>query len=461
MKKSLFIILAAAGILGTGCKKYLNVNKDPNDPVDVQEALLLAPIEQNVSDNVQGGNASINLQNYVQNIAPNQANPGLWNYQSFNIDFDGDWYNFYVVCLNNLNILNTKAEADGKWNYAGIAKILSAYTLGTATDFWGDIPFSKAFNKTNYLVAYDSQESIYDTIQTLLTNGIADIDKNSSVTPGGDDYLYNGNMASWRKAAWALKARYFIHLTKAPGHTATVQADSALIALQNGMAANGDDLAFAYSGNTGAENIWDLTFSAVTTYVLNQTLVNNLKTRNDPRLTYIVKPAVNTGVDSGRRIGSPLEDLNNYSYPNSFYTAAASSNYIMTYSECLFIKAEALLLTSGFAAAQPVYANAIKSNMARMGIDTSAAAVIIFVNSRVLTASNALQYIMEEKAMANLFNPETFTDWRRTTFPALTKVDGAVSDIPRRLLYPESEILTNAQPQQTAKLTDRVWWDAQ
>ena len=63
--------------------------------------------------------------------------------------------------------------------------------------------------------------------------------------------------------------------------------------------------------------------------------------------------------------------------------------------------------------------------------------------------------------MANLFNPETFTDWRRTGFPALTKVDGALSEIPRRILYPESEILTNAQPQQSAKLTDRVWWDVQ
>src|SRR5919112_1927145 len=110
MKKLLFIILAAAGLLTTGCKKFLDVNKDPNNPTDVQEALLLSPIEQNISDNVQGGNASIVVQNYLQNIAPNQPNPGLWNYQSFNVDFDGDWNNIYVVCLNNLKVLNEKAE---------------------------------------------------------------------------------------------------------------------------------------------------------------------------------------------------------------------------------------------------------------------------------------------------------------------------------------------------------------
>ncbi len=220
MKQSLLIILIIGALFTTGCKKFLDVNKDPNNPTDVQESLLLAPIEQNISDNVQGGNASINIQNYLQNIASNQPNPGLWNYQSFNADFDGDWNSFYVVCLNNLKILNEKAEGKESWNYAAIAKVLTAYTLGTATDYWGDIPYSKGFDKTNYLVAYDSQEEIYNTIQTLLSNAITDIDKNSSITPGTDDYFYNGDMAAWRKVAWSLKARYFIHLTKAPGHSA-------------------------------------------------------------------------------------------------------------------------------------------------------------------------------------------------------------------------------------------------
>jgi len=461
MKQSIFIIIAIAGLFTTGCKKFLDVNKNPNNPTDVQEALLLAPIEQNISDNVQGGNASIIVQNFVQNIAPNQPNPGLWNYQSFNVDYDGDWYNFYVVCLNNLKILNEKAEGKESWNYAAVAKILTAYTLGTATDFWGDIPYSKAFDRTNYLVAYDSQEEIYKTVQSLLSNAIADIDKNSSITPGSDDYFYNGDMAEWRKAAWSLKARYFIHLTKAPGYSATVQSDSALVALQNGMMANSDDLKFDYEGNTGSENIWNLTFSPVTTYVLNATLIDTLKARNDPRLSYIARPAPNTGLYTGRKIGTPTAELEDYSYPNNFYGGTASSNYIFTYSEALFIRAEALYRTQGVAAAQPVYVNGINSNMAKLGIDTTSAAAIAYVNSRTLTAENALQLIMEEKAIANLFNFETYNDWRRTGYPQLTPVEGALSAIPRRLLYPQSEIITNAQPQQSAKLTDRVWWDAQ
>lgn len=461
MKNIFFIIVMVTSLCITGCQKFLDVNKDPNNPTDVQESLLLSPIEQNISDNIQGGNASINVQNYVQNIAPNQSNPGIWSYQSFNVDFDGDWYNFYVVCLNNLKILNEKAESGGNLNYAAIAKILTAYTLGTATDYWNEIPYSKGFDKTNFLVPYDSQESIYDTVQALLSRAVANIDANAGKVPGTDDFFYNGNMEAWRKAAWALKARYAIHLTKAPGHSATQQADEALSYLQNAMQSNNDDLKFNYEGSTGSENIWNLTFSPVTTYVLNETLVDTLVNRDDPRLPVIVKPAEQTGLYNGRRIGSDLQELTTYSYPNDFYAGTASFNYIITYNECLFIKAEATLIKSGYAAAESVYEEAVQSNLSKLGIDPSSSDAVAYLNSRRLTSAIALQRIMEEKAAANIFNLETFNDWRRTGFPELQPVDGALSAIPRRLLYPQSEILTNPQPQQSAKLTDRVWWDAQ
>ena len=119
------------------------------------------------------------------------------------------------------------------------------------------------------------------------------------------------------------------------------------------------------------------------------------------------------------------------------------------------------MIKSGYAATQAVYEEAVLSNLSKLGINPSSAEATAYVNSRTLTASNATQHIMEEKAVGNIFNLETFNDWRRTGFPVLQPVDGALSEIPRRLLYPQSEILTNPQSQQSAKLTDRVWWDAQ
>ena len=100
--------------------------------------------------------------------------------------------------------------------------------------------------------------------------------------------------------------------------------------------------------------------------------------------------------------------------------------------------------------------------MAKLGLDPAGAAVSDYLAARgTLTTENALQLIMEEKSTANFLNMENWVDWRRTGFPVLTKVPNAMSDIPRRFLYPQSEKISNPQSQQTAKLTDRLWWDGQ
>ncbi|RYG52836.1 MAG: SusD/RagB family nutrient-binding outer membrane lipoprotein, partial [Chitinophagaceae bacterium] len=61
---------------------------------------------------------------------------------------------------------------------------------------------------------------MYIQIQSLLDEGIADIGRNTGLTPASDDYIYAGDMTKWRKLAYTLKARYYLHLSKAPGNTA-------------------------------------------------------------------------------------------------------------------------------------------------------------------------------------------------------------------------------------------------
>jgi len=115
-------------------------------------------------------------------------------------------------------------------------------------------------------------------------------------------------------------------------------------------------------------------------------------------------------------------------------------------------------VVSGFAAAQPVYQDGIKQHMIKVGVSTADMDAYIALRG-TLSSTNALRLIMEEKSVANFLNAENYTDWRRTGFPALTKVKNALSEIPRRVLYPNTEITANPQPQQKAKITDRLWWD--
>jgi hypothetical protein len=463
MKKIYFILAFAFMVVIAGCKKYIDVNEDPNRPIDVQESLILPPIQMLISQNINAagdGNLSLILQQYLQVAALNQVAPNFGTYLMYNVDMDGDWNNVYVRTLNNLIRLKNKAVASGNPKYAAIAKILTAYTLGYATDAWGDIPYSKAFlGVENPNPTYDSQQQIYVQIQALLDDGIADIGRNAGLTPSSDDYIYGGDMTKWRKLAYTLKARYYMHLSKAPGNTAVAQAQLALTALNNGMQSNSDDAKIAFNGSAGAENPWQQNFLPASTIVLANTFVDGFATRNDPRLTKMVKPAKQTGLFTGRQIGlDEIGSLESYSIPADFYAGAAASNYLVNYTEALFIKAEATLVVSGFAAAQPIYQDGIRQHMTKVGV--SAADITTYLGARgTLTAANALRLIIEEKSIANFLNAENYTDWRRTGFPVLTKVKNALSEIPRRVLYPNTEITANPQPQQKAKLTDRLWWD--
>ena len=458
MKKIHIIFLLF--VLSTGCKKFIDVNKDPNNPEDVQESLILAPAELAISQLQNGGRGVYVIAMYLQNAALAQEAPNVDTYKSTNAEMDGAWRDVYVTILKNLNTLTAKTVKNVKPNYVAVSKILTAFTLGNATDTWGDIPYTTAFNGLDNLKpAYDKQEDIYNAMQQLLDEAIVEIDKNDVIVPGTDDYYYGGNMQAWKKFAYTLKARFYMHLTKAPGHTASTQAGLVLAALHNGMQSNEDDFKMYYPGVAGQEGPWFLNFQPGETLVLASTFVDNLQNRNDPRLSAMVKPAESSGLYRGRIIGSTIEEPENFSYPSNFYAGIGATNYLLTYSEALFLKAEALLIKDGYTSAQPVYTDAIKSHMEKLGI--ADADIIAYVASRgTLTSGSALRLIMEEKAVSNFLNFETFNDWRRTGFPALTIVDNAVTDvIPRRLLYPQSEKINNPQPEQSAKLTDKVWWD--
>ena len=462
MKNIFQIILIAILFSASGCKKFIDVNDNPNVPIDVTEGLILSPVELNIAHSVSTGFDFAIVNHWMQNVSLNQPVPNTGTYQLFNSDIDGDWGNLYSTCMNNLQALVKRAEAGGNTKYAGIAQILFAFSLGVTTDLWGDVPYSNAFQGSgNFRPSYDKQEDVYKSIQSLLDKAIANITAAKGKAPGGDDYFFNGDMDQWKRLAFTLKARYYMHLTKAPGYTAAAQADLALAALTNGMQSNNDDMKFSYPGTPGQENPIYNTFHPVSTLMLAEKLVEGFKTRNDPRLNVMVAPSVTTGLYTGLPIGTATSgsyQLESFSRPGTVYGDPAAYIYIVNYTEALFLKAEATLIKSGFASAQPIYQDAVKAHMAKLGVST--ANINIYLASRgTLTAGNALQFIIEEKVIANYLSIEKFNDWRRTGYPAITKVTAALSEIPRRFLYPQAEIIANPQSLHSAKLTDRVWWD--
>lgn len=464
MKTYISYIATFAALSFSSCEKFLDVNENPNQPSAVQESLILPAIEYNLVHNVVAGWGSINAAHFMQLIALNQAAPNVGTYLLNPTNLDDPWRYTYTDCLQNMKLMKEQADEKGNDVYAGIADILTAYTLAYATDMWGDIPYSEGLNPTEtFNPTYDSQESVYNTIQSLLDGAISRLTSGAGATPGDRDYFYNGNTSQWIKAAYTLKARYYMHLTKAPNHTAAAQAQLALNALENGMEGNEDDLCLMYDGTAGRENRWYRNFLPGETIILSSKTVDSLVNRTDPRLSRLVARSKLNNNYNGRLIGTPtIGALESYSLGGAFYANANSPLYLINYREALLLKAEATLILSGAAPAEVFYREAIEADMTHIGI-TSNPEIAAYLASRTpISDDNALSYIMEEKAVVNFLSPEVFNDWRRTGYPALTKVQNAISDIPRKMLYPQNELTNNPQPQHSGDmLTRRVWWDAQ
>jgi len=462
-KNNIIIILACTVFAVAGCKKFLDINTDPNHPLTVSESLILTPVEVTISTNIVGGYNGTVAAYWMQQLSVNQPSPQTENYRILPADVDNTWsFYLYPNVFENLSNMMSEAQAKGHNQYVAIGKTLYAFNLAITTDLWNEVPSSEALQiTTNKAPKYDSQESIYNQIQSMLDSAIYYTDQPASeIAPSSDDLIYNGDMTKWKKFAYMLKARFYLRLTKAPGHTATAQADSALAALQKGFGSNDDNATVPYSGSAQAESPWyQNTLPGAGGVVMAKSFVDSLIARKDPRLPVLATKGSN-GNYIGRASGSDAApDPAVYSAVNTFYAGAAAPLFLATYSEQLFIQAEAVFITQGPAAAEPIYKAAIASHMSLLGI--SSAAQTAYVNSRpLLTASNALQQIIDEKYVADFLSIETYNDWRRTGYPVLALAQNPyVNYIPRRWPYSSTEILTNPQPQQSASTADRVWWD--
>jgi len=55
--KKIFWCVAIMLVCSTGCKKFIDVNDDPNSPIEVSEPLVLSPVEMNIANSLSANGA--------------------------------------------------------------------------------------------------------------------------------------------------------------------------------------------------------------------------------------------------------------------------------------------------------------------------------------------------------------------------------------------------------------------
>jgi hypothetical protein len=451
MKIKIISILLTT-LLFSSCSSWIDtsINTDPNNPTDVAMAQLVAPIEVNLAY-VVGGDLARTSDGWMQQIAGLQsqsADNDIYNISE--ADVDNAWsYNLYSPGMINTKLLMEKAVTTKSPHFGGIAKILMAYHLGVTTDLWGDIPYSDALNGASGQIKskYDTQEKIYTTIFSLLTDAITDLSSTTSVyKPAAEDLIYGGDLAKWKKTAYALIARYKLHLAKLNGATAYTDA---LTALANAYTSNDDDLKLAFGTAYNNSNpIYQFTQERGGYIAANSYYINMLTATNDPRLAVYFDGSV--GSASGESNSSASGIGVNYASINS-------TVYLMSFAEVKFIEAEASFKTNDIPRAVAAYNAGLKSSLNREGVYDAT----WFATNSITAATITLEKIIDQKYLSSFLQIETWTDWRRTGYPTLALAKGAVTtEIPRRLPYPQSERLYNgANMPAGLTVTSRVWWD--
>jgi len=440
------LILTLAG--ATSCKKSfytdVNVNSNAPTPASIVPKVLLSSVEGGIAY-TQGGDisrfASINLQQ-VKGVS-RQAQ-GYYQYTYTSQDFDNAWGNLYADVLENNMLLLQMADAKGYHAYAGIARILQAYTLQIVVDTWGSVPYTNALQGVaNLKPAFDNDRVLYDTIGRLLDKGIADLNDPDPglLKPTDDDVLYGGKAAKWIKFAHAIKGRLFLHQSK--GNAA--MAASALTEFALSFTSNDDNAQYVFGNTETSGNPWyqfneqrgDISFSSGNV----ATIMIGLK---DPRLPILIDTTTaskNDGLLYYGVINAPVE--------------------FISYDELLFATAEAVLRNGGsIAAAQVFYQQAIHENMSKLGVKDAGITTYIAANGTLpVNANDAIVQIASQEYLALYLNPEAWTVWRRTNSPALTPTTG--SNIPRRLLYPQTEYSYNKAnvPTSVTLSSPRIFWD--
>jgi hypothetical protein len=431
------------------CKKetFTTANNNPNSPGVVIPGNILPGVETSLAYSQGGDFARYTRMLTQQDVGFSRQSAAYYSYIFTSVDFDTPWGNMFTSVLGNDKDLLNKADAAGYNVYSGIGRIILAYSLQLLIDSWGNIPYTEALQgDAQHHPAYDDGNALYDTIANLIDVAITQLNSSDpgGQTPGTDDLIYGGDPALWIKFGHAIKARLYIHQSKGDAAIAA----KALTEANMAFADESESAQFVFgTTETFSNPIYQFNEQRSDIDYGSGYLPDLLTSLNDPRIGLTFDPTYSDDFQDG--IGR-------------YYGAINGHVEFIMYDEIEFLKAEAILRTTGdYATAQTHYQNGIRADMQKLGISDTDINTYIAAHGTLPTTSvdAAIAAVATQEYIALYQNPEAWTLWRRTGSPNLTPIAGT-NGVPRRFLYPQSEISLNGDNTPDATLfSPKVFWD--
>ncbi|WP_299290077.1 SusD/RagB family nutrient-binding outer membrane lipoprotein [uncultured Mucilaginibacter sp.] len=390
--KKLIYTLTALLTLGTvsSCKKFVDINTNPNAPTIVDAASLLPPIQAGMERGVWFDSRYIGQ--YAQIWGSSTAN-NVWDEEGYSpgTDSNGEmWRTIYFSLGQNVNLMIQDATAHNKYEYLGVAHALRAWGWQNGADIYNYMVVKEAYDPTKLTFNYDAPQTVYAEAikecrlslqffnQATKADGITSV----SATLQKGDYMYGGDRSKWVKFVYSILAQNALHIS----NKATFSADSVAKFVDLSFANNGDNASVQNTASNSTDaNFWGPTRGNLTGFRQSDYIVKLLDGRilagatdqdtlADPRLPLLLNRSVDRVY---RGVVPPLGDINSAD-PKTLIPAFAGFNAVkktgtakylfnddsrgvlMTYPVLQFMKSEALFKKGDLGGAYAAYITGIK-----------------------------------------------------------------------------------------------------
>jgi hypothetical protein len=246
------------------CKKYLDVNNDPNSPnnesVLIQNRLPWIQHFYQYTSGVSNFRTSCVAGVYYSSSGSAVGLGTTWTGTTGNTT---PYQTFFVEVASNLNDLYNTAAKQNAYYYMAAANVFHAMGFMEMLDIYSEMPYTQAISGIPS-PEFDDGKTIYYGCMAKLNEAINLFSKTqdpAATKLSSGDLWNSGNVDKWIKLCWGLKARYMLKLSKKAD---LYNPDSILYCLTKGPQSNADNIV-----SPGFNN------STVTDYLLGDPVVTN------------------------------------------------------------------------------------------------------------------------------------------------------------------------------------------
>ncbi len=274
------------------------MNTDPTKSANLDPAIEVAYAQQKFSGdvNVQERAGLILTMPLVQQIGGGWANQYGQFYARNQAYMSVLWENNYANDVKNITDAELRSRNTSDQNLNAMARVMKVYVFARLTDLYGDIPYFQAstgFTATNLAPVFDKQQDIYTDFFTQLDTAMSLFATGQDIVD--NDIFYKGNISKWKEFTSSLRLRLALRIVKRDEAKAKAEIQKAFTA---GVISSNADICMTrhddnfnnyatYTGNGLSSAFKQGGYPGG--YRVQNSLINEMKNTNDPRLDVIAR----------------------------------------------------------------------------------------------------------------------------------------------------------------------------